>query len=61
MSMRETSIQVRATESEAVDFKEAATVEGVSLSAWVRQALRDKARESLAKAGRKPSFNGKSQ
>ena len=56
--IRDTSIQIRVTKPEAGDFKEAAKLEGVSLSAWTRQALRDRARSSLAKAGRTPSYNG---
>jgi uncharacterized protein (DUF1778 family) len=59
VEMRNASIQVRVEPAEAADFKEAAKFEGLSLSAWTRQALRDRARDSLKKAGRKPSYNGK--
>jgi uncharacterized protein (DUF1778 family) len=55
---RETSLQVRLMVDEKEDFEQAATIAGLSLSAWVRQAMRDRARADLAKAGRKPSYNG---
>jgi len=40
------------------DFDRAAQIAGLSLSAWTRQALHDRARADLAKAGQKPSYNG---
>jgi uncharacterized protein (DUF1778 family) len=55
---RETSIQVRLLPGEKQDFERAAAIEGLSISSWTRQALRDRARGTLAKAGQKPSYNG---
>jgi hypothetical protein len=55
---RETSIQVRLMADEKEDFEEAARIAGLSLSAWIRRLMRNGAREELAKAGRKPSYNG---
>jgi uncharacterized protein (DUF1778 family) len=55
---RETSLQVRLMADEKEDFEQAAKIAGLSLSAWVRQAMRDRARADLAKAGRKPSYSG---
>jgi hypothetical protein len=43
---------------EKEDFEEAARLSGLSLSAWIRRLMRNGAREELAKAGRKPSYNG---
>jgi hypothetical protein len=58
---RETSFQVRVTWEEAETFKEAADIEGMHLSAWVRQKCRDGARETLAKVGKTPNFNGRAK
>jgi hypothetical protein len=55
---RETSVQVRLMADEKEDFEEAARLSGLSLSAWIRRLMRNGAREELAKAGRKPSYNG---
>jgi hypothetical protein len=55
---RETSFQVRVTWEEAETFKEAAEIDGMALSAWVRQQCRDGSRKTFAKVGRKPLFNG---
>jgi len=55
---RETSVQIRLMADEKGDFDRAAQIAGLSLSAWTRQALHDRARADLAKAGQKPSYNG---
>jgi hypothetical protein len=55
---RERVVQVRLLDDEKGDFERAAQLEGLSLSAWIRLRLRNSARETLAKAGQRPSFNG---
>jgi uncharacterized protein (DUF1778 family) len=51
-------VQVRLSETEKEDVERAAQIEGLSLSAWLRLVVRNSARRTLAKAGRRPSING---
>lgn len=55
---KDTSVQIRLLPDEKKDFERASEIEGLSISAWVRQLMRDGARKTLAKVGLKPSFNG---
>jgi predicted HicB family RNase H-like nuclease len=53
---RELSLDVRLDPSEKAAFQEAAELSGVSLSAWVRERLRQVARTELEGAGRQVPF-----
>ena len=46
-------IQVRATDAERETFGMAADLEGLSMSAWIRNRLRAAAKNELAAAGKK--------
>lgn len=46
-------IQVRATDAERDTFGMAADLEGLSMSAWIRNRLRAAAKSELAAAGKK--------
>lgn len=54
-------LEVRIEPDEKEGFKEAAEIEGIALSAWVRQGLRRLARNVLEEAGRPVPFLSKHQ
>ncbi len=49
-------LQARASNAEIADFRDAARLTGLTLSAWLRQAARLQATEALRSAGREPRF-----
>lgn len=49
-------IQIRVTPSEKASFERAAEVNGLSISAWVRERLRKDARLELQSSGMKVPF-----
>lgn len=49
-------LQVRLDDDEKVSFQEAASVNGLALSAWVRERLRKAAIADLAAINREPGF-----
>jgi predicted HicB family RNase H-like nuclease len=49
-------LEIRIDEREKAAFTQAAEVNGISLSAWVRQRLRRAAKQDLEEAGRKIPF-----
>ena len=54
-------LEVRIDMDEKEAFKEAAEIEGIALSAWVRQYLRRAARRVLEETGRPVAFLSKHQ
>ena len=58
-SRRAERAKQKATDASKKTFKEAADIEGMQVSAWVRQTCRDGARKTLAKIGKAPDFNGR--
>jgi len=55
---REKLLQVRLQGKEYEIFKEAASLSGLDLSSWVRERLRNAARNDLKKYGGDDSFSG---
>lgn len=56
MSIRDKVVQLRLTADEATAFKTAARISGLSLSAWVRERIRQSAIRELENAGRRVAF-----
>lgn len=50
------TVKVRMDSSEKQSFEEAASMAGISLSAWTRERLRRAAAKELAEAGRQIPF-----
>jgi antitoxin component of RelBE/YafQ-DinJ toxin-antitoxin module len=54
--MKNETIRIRVDDAEKETFEQAASLAGVSLSAWVRERLRKAARLELEEAGRQIPF-----
>lgn len=51
------TMQVRMTKTEREIFRKAASLKGLTTSAWLRLVLREKSEEEFAKVGKKAEFN----
>ncbi len=49
-------VQIRILEVEKQAFEDAANLAGISLSAWIRERLRETARNELERIGKKVKF-----